>query len=71
MTALKKARRQFLDVDPDTVMVAQFPCGLIGGIWAEKFIGVKVGENPDGTIRVQVGGPAPNDFTQAVFRRQV
>jgi hypothetical protein len=61
----------FVNVDPKTVVVATFPSGQHrqGSIWLRRFMGVKIDDNPDGTIRVQVYGPAPNDFRQSVFRK--
>jgi hypothetical protein len=61
---------RYRDVDPRRVVVACFPDHTPeqitrGTIWMRRFIGVKAGDNADGTIRVQVSGPAP-DLTQAV-----
>lgn len=58
------------DVDPVSVVVACYPNGPYRGdnIWARRFIGIKVGDNPDGTIRVLVKGLA-SDFSQSVFRK--
>jgi hypothetical protein len=59
----------FIDVDPKTVMVACIPDGTAteNDIWLAHFIGVKVADNPDGTIRVQVSGIVP-DIQLGVYR---
>lgn len=59
-----------ITIDPLSVVVACYPNGpyVPTSIWARRFIGVKVGDNADGTIRVQVAGEV-SDFTRAVFRR--
>lgn len=66
---------RFKDVDPKFVVVGRFPNGDamphgVPTIWTRRFMGLKVADNPDGTIRVQVYGPAPNDFARSVFYKQ-
>ena len=63
--------QQFADIDPASVLIATFPDGQppVGDIWTERFLGFKIGDNKDGTIRVQTYGPAPNDFSACVFRK--
>jgi hypothetical protein len=61
---------QFRDIDPATVIVECPPNGPYSPEaehW-KRFIGVAVGDNEDGTLRVKVSGRV-EDFTRAVFRR--
>lgn len=62
--------RRFADINPSRVVVACYPNGpfRIDSIWARRFVGVKVGDNVDGTIKVQYYGPV-GDFKQSVFRK--
>jgi hypothetical protein len=60
-----------IDIDRSLVVVACMPDHdaeqvARGTIWTRRFVGVKAGDNPDGTIRVQVQGVAP-DLAQSVF----
>jgi hypothetical protein len=64
---------RFRDIDQARVVVGRWPNGAstYAGIWARRFVGVKVEDNPDGTIKVQVyGSVSGDDFAQkSVFRK--
>jgi len=57
-------------VDPANVVVACYPNGPVryDTIWARRFVGVKIGEQSDGTFVVQTYGPV-SDLSQSVFRK--
>lgn len=71
MSVIDRDGRWFVDVPREKVAVGRLPNGPVDPrrIWVRRFIGVKVGDNHDGTIRIQIAGPAPNDFNQSVFHR--
>jgi hypothetical protein len=59
---------RYADMNPAEYVIECPPNGPIRPEWADRFVGVKVGDNPNGTWRVLVCGEA-DDFHQSVLKR--